>query len=381
MSNSSFNSSFNPSSNSEFTLTEDQKRALNYLKLGKNVFLTGPGGSGKSRLIDYYCEYFINTKPRLSTTKVDKRIAKTSTTGISALNIGGSTIHSWAGVKLGTDPVDDLVKSMSPYCRDNWISAEVLIIDEISMLNPDLFDKLNEIGQKIRHNNKPFGGIQIIGSGDGFQLPVVKCEKQFFQANTWSKTFNKICILNSVVRQQDPIFRNVLNEVRLGMCSDDSKEILMSRVGIELKNENGILPTKIYAINKKVDEINKQELDKLIEKGNEVKEFKSIYKFKFNKTKQTGEEIKQNIMKETESIIPDHLTLCIGAQVVFKKNLGGNIVNGTRGIVSSFIKVEKINPLAALFNQPSSQSTMITVPVVTLLNGNKISVLAQKALI
>lgn len=360
---------------SDFTLTDDQKKALEYLKSGKNVFLTGPGGSGKSRLIDYYCEWFLNNRPKLSTTKIDKRIAKTSTTGISALNIGGTTIHSWAGVKLGVDPVDELIKTMSPFCRDNWFNVEVLIIDEISMLNPDLFDKLNEIGKRLRHNKLPFGGIQIIGSGDGFQLPVVKCDKQFFEAETWNSTFDKVCILNSVVRQQDPVFRNVLNEVRLGYCSDESKEILLSRVGVELKNENGILPTKIYAINKKVDDINKKELNKLIDEGNESKEFKSSYKFKFNKTKQTGEQIKENIIKDTESIIPNILTLCVGAQVIFKKNLGGNIVNGTRAVVSSFTKVEKINPLAALFGQQSSEKTMITVPIVTLLNGNKITVL------
>jgi ATP-dependent DNA helicase PIF1 len=332
----------------EILFTKLQNEALDKMKAGMNVFITGSGGVGKSVILQEYYNYLTRTKfmdPEL--------IAKTSTTGISALNIGGRTIHSFSGIQLGEGDVTTLINNMHPFVKNRWRKTKVLFIDEISMLPPILFDKINHIGQILRSDERPFGGIQIIISGDPFQLPCIGSELQFFQADTWKSAIHVTIQLTEVMRQTDPVFQKMLSEIRYGICTEETKEILMSRVGVELKNDYGIVPTKLFPRNKDVDLINHNELEKLLQTGAEFREYRSNYIVKYNKSKERSENIIATIRNETKTIVPDYLKLCIGAQVVFRKNLSDTIVNGSRGVVTRFVN---------------------DVPMVKLLNGNEVAV-------
>ena len=331
------------------TLTQDQTKALTYMMRGKNVFITGPGGVGKSLLIESYykraCKKFGPDK-----------VFKTSTTGISALNIGGKTIHSWAGVGIGDKTAAKYLEKMFFKTKKRWKETEVLFLDEVSMLHPDLFDKINIIAKKIRGSSKPFGGIQLILSGDFFQLPVVKSERQCFEANTWSECVNKTVEMSQVVRQADEKFVKMLNEIRYGYCSNETSDILESRIGVNITTKDGIKPTKLYPKNYLVDKTNKSSLKKLLNKGHENHRYRAEYFVKSNRSSKKSDKLIEDFRKY--SIIPDDLTLAVGTQVVFKKNIDEQVANGSRGVVSSFIKSEE------------GSGSLPFIPVVTLTDGS-----------
>lgn len=319
-----------------------QKKAFDYVINGKNVFITGPGGTGKTRLI-LYLVYYLRTKLNY---KKDE-IAITSTTGTSALLISGSTIHSFAGIGFGTDKLENLITKIKSnfFLRRKWLSVRVLVIDEISMLSPDIFDKLNKIAQAVRDNKKSFGGIQLILSGDFCQLPVVKSSKFCFQADSWNICVHETICLEEILRQEDVEFQECLNEIRLGNCSESTEEILKSRLNIKL-NINGIEPTKLYSKNDIVNRVNTQKLQKLISQGKK----KIIYKSSVTHNKIPDKELeylKKKIEKDCPAI--NNLTLAEGAQVIIIKNISidEGIVNGSRGVVTELepdlIKITFVN--------------------------------------
>lgn len=320
-------------------LTDDQIYALNCMDTGLNIFLTGAAGTGKSKVI----EIFYNKKIENDIEKDIPRIYKTSTTGISALNIGGKTLHSWAGIGLGEGTAESLASKMNFAAKQRIIFCRILIIDEISMLNPIVFDKVNRILQIIRNNEKPFGGIQVILCGDLLQLPVVKSEKQCFEAESWNKVVQKVVILKEIVRQsRDPVFQKILEEVRYGFPSRESIELLESRLITNLGNQsleiNGIIPTRLFPKNKDVDTFNRIELNKLLDAGVETKKCKAIYRVaKNNTTMSVVTKAIEYIKKETEVICPDELTLCVGAQMIIKKNIPPNLANGTRCVITKIV--------------------------------------------
>lgn len=138
------------------------------------------------------------------------RVAVTASTGLAACNVGGVTLHSFAGIGLGKDEVDELVKKIkrNQKTKHRWMRTKVLIIDEISMVDGDLFDKLEEIARRMRNNGRPFGGIQLVITGDFFQLPPVpdgnRVSKFAFDAGTWNTSIEHTIGLHRVFRQKDP---------------------------------------------------------------------------------------------------------------------------------------------------------------------------------
>lgn len=180
-----------------------------------NIFLTGKAGTGKSTLINQFCEHFVKTN----------KIVKLAPTGIAAYNIGGQTIHSFFKFKI-TTTIDSVYfeKELAKICK----SVKVIIIDEVSMLRPDLLDCID---QSLRlHTGKsksPFGDIKMIFVGDLYQLePVVKSDelldyetKYFFSAKVFKYSKLKIKELDKIHRQNDPVFIDFLNKVRLGNLS------------------------------------------------------------------------------------------------------------------------------------------------------------------
>lgn len=187
-------------------LSDEQKRVLNLVvEDQKSVFFTGSAGTGKSVLMRE-----IITDLRKKYRREPDRVAVTASTGLAACNIGGVTLHSFSGIGLGKEAAEELVKKIkrNPKAKNRWLRTKVLIIDEISMVDGTLFDKLEKIARAIRNNGRPFGGMQLVVTGDFFQLPPVPDfgrEATFaFDAATWSTSLQHTIGLTQVFRQKDP---------------------------------------------------------------------------------------------------------------------------------------------------------------------------------
>lgn len=188
-------------------LSEEQQHVLNLVtEQKKSVFFTGSAGTGKSVLLRE-----VISALRRKYAKEPERVAVTASTGLAACNVGGVTLHSFAGFGLGKEEVPDLVKKIkrNMKAKQRWMRCRVLIIDEVSMVDAELFDKLEEIARNLRNNGRPFGGIQLVITGDFFQLPPVpdygKRDAKFcFDANTWNTTIEHTIGLHHVFRQKDP---------------------------------------------------------------------------------------------------------------------------------------------------------------------------------
>ena len=309
-------------------LNEKQIIAYSLMANGKNVFITGPGGTGKTAVIKLFTRTY----------KSSRTIAITSTTGTSALLLNGTTFHSYLGIGYGTGSVVNLVKKINDisWLRKRWTEIDCLIIDEVSMLDPDLFDKLEEIARIIRKSTLPFGKIQLILSGDFCQLPCIGINKFCFEAKSWDKCINKTIYLTNIIRQEEILFQNLLNNIRIGNITKDVKNILNSRKKVILTNDFGIKPTKLYATNIDVDRINNLELDKLAKEGLNFFEYEMIIK------------VYKNVSNKALAIdkfkkyctAPEILQLCVGAQVMLLKNLSleCGLANGSRGVVVKFLQ-------------------------------------------
>lgn len=191
------------------SLSSEQKTVLDLVvNQSKSVFFTGSAGTGKSVLMRA-----IIAELRKKYVREPDRIAVTASTGLAACNIGGVTLHSFGGIGLGKEDVPVLVKKIrrNAKAKNRWIRTKILVIDEISMVDGDLFDKLEGIARAMRNNGRPFGGIQLVITGDFFQLPPVpdydnkaRGVKFAFDAGTWSTAIHHTIGLTEVFRQKDP---------------------------------------------------------------------------------------------------------------------------------------------------------------------------------
>lgn len=300
-----------------------QTTALKILKSKSNVFMTGSAGSGKTYVLNKYIEYLRKKKIN---------VAITASTGIAATHLGGVTIHSWSGIgiKQGLTEEDLDTLERRKYLWDRFKKVEVLIIDEISMLHKKNLDDINKVLKHFKRNDKPFGGIQVIFSGDFFQLPPVSDrmesnrEKFAFMSDAWLEAKLKICYLDEQYRQDDERLLRLLNEIRSQEVNEDSVEILNEIKQTEFSDD--IQAIKLYTHNVDVDLINQQELNKL---KTDKKKFSAITRGKKNKL---------DILKKSV-LAPEELVLKIGAQVIFVKNNNEqNFANGTMGKIISFSK-------------------------------------------
>lgn len=306
-------------------MKDKQTMALNLLNKGENLFLTGPGGVGKTAVLKAFASQTI------------KKLAITSTTGTSALLLNGTTVHSFLGIGLGKEKVSILVDRIikSAYLKNRWCQLECLIIDEISMMHPDLFDKIEQLARTIRKSDVPFGGIQLVLSGDFLQLPCIGTMNFCFEAKSWNKCVTNVVCLDEIIRQGDKKFQKCLNAVRMGEITREVRDILESRVGAKLHNTYGIRPTKLYAKNINVDKENDLELDKLAEQG------KDFLVYEMNMEVQAGIRTRKNyLLRKFYKYCPvsERVELCVGAQVMLMKNIDMScgLANGSRGVVMGF---------------------------------------------
>jgi ATP-dependent DNA helicase PIF1 len=316
------------------SFTEEQHKAYKAIQEGKNIFLTGPAGTGKSYLLHHL----------VSETK--KRVALTAMTGCAALLIStpthkAKTLHSWAGIGLGKESVIELCKKIrtSYPVHKKWLCTDLLVIDEISMMTPELLEKLNSIAKILRKSEKPFGGIQVLFVGDFFQLPPISREgdaKFAFESSEWSTIIQQTIELSVINRQKDLQFQALLQEARKGKLSAASITLLKSRM-IDWESEE-IKPTMLYSRRADVDRINAENLRKLTGE-------RHIYNAKFVIASKaplgtTLPSIDNPIVKkmDMDSSYVTELELVIGAQVMLIVNLDTDegLANGSRGVVVGF---------------------------------------------
>lgn len=316
-------------------LSNEQQIVFNKYLDGASVFMTGPGGSGKSFLIRHIYEDAISK---------GLKIKVTAMTGCAAilLQCNASTIHSWAGIGIADKSVDYYVSSIrkNRRYREKWLKTDILIIDEVSMMSKQLFDKLNEIGKKIRMNDRPFGGIQLIFSGDFYQLPpIIKDENDgfCFESDEWNNVFTNQIELKVNYRQEDKVFVKILKNLRKGKIKKKHVELLREYVGREVGDTLLVKPIKLYPINNKVNAVNKKELDKLETKEYEF-EIEINNNIKNNRVKKTDidrevDYLKKNIFNN------ENLKLKIGAQVMctYNLNVSIGICNGSLGIITNIV--------------------------------------------
>lgn len=292
-----------------------QKEALDILKTGRSVFLTGAAGSGKTYVLREYISYLQS---------LDANIGITASTGIAATHMGGITIHSWSGLGIR----DSLTKSElaeiaeKSYVKKKIKNASVLIIDEVSMLHHYRLDLIDRVVREIKGSSELFGGMQVIFCGDFFQLPPVRRSfdpEAFFayHSDVWKDLNLKVCYLLEQHRQSDLEYLKVLNAIRENNISDEITEILKTRFDKKSEME----PTKLYSHNKNVDTENESELAKISGKTFEY---------------QMQEKGRHNLveMLKKSCLAPENLRLKEGAKVMFvKNNFEEGYVNGTLGTV------------------------------------------------
>lgn len=292
-----------------------QKEALDILKTGRNVFLTGAAGSGKTYVLREYIKYL---------KELNANIGVTASTGIAATHMGGVTIHSWAGIGI-RDYLNknDLIEiSEKKHIKEKLKDVSVLIVDEISMLHHFRLDLVDAVLKEIKKSQDPFGGTQVIFCGDFFQLPPVKKSGDkdvyfAYHSNAWKSLDLKVCYLEEQYRQKDMEYLKVLNAVRSASTGEDTLEILKNRFGKNYDFE----PTKLYSHNKNVDSENESELKKINGK---------IFEYEM---RQRGKQSMVEALKKS-CLAPETLKLKVGAKVMFvKNNFDEGYVNGTLGIV------------------------------------------------
>ena len=331
------------------TLTLEQRAVFDALMEGKSMALLGPAGVGKSYLLSVI--YTELAQMRLCTVQL------CAMTGCAALLIGNKakTLHSWAGIGLGKENVDTLYTKITRNGRakKNWKTTDLLVIDEISMATPDLLDKLNELGKRIRRCSKPFGGIQILFVGDFYQLPPVsKGEAAFaFESQAWAETIQCIMQLTIIQRQKDPVFQQILMEARIGKFTKESCRILDACK--RPWQENKIRPTLIFPRRAEVDKINEANLNALT---SEVNTYKARITLNKEKTPMDFKEKSEAFQMAVSILDGDaaylvELELRVGAQVMLITNLDPELglVNGSRGVITDICGVTKL-PVVEFIN-------------------------------
>lgn len=302
-------------------LSDQQKSVIQAFDAGKNILVTGGAGTGKSYLLN-----FLKRNYSVS------RLEITASTGIAALNVGGSTIHSWAGIGLANMPPEKIIENIFSAkglrARRRIRQARALAIDEISMISAEVFEILNRVFQTVRENNLPMGGIQIVIFGDFLQLPPINRDNQnynfCFNSKSWKELDFQAFVLEQSFRQSDEEFVRILNNLRFGEISATDREILTSRIKADDTNQ-AIRPTILTTHNYKVEKINQEELKRIPRQ-------EIIHQAEYKGAPEKIEFLRKNCLAQNV------LHLKVGAQVMMIKNTyqKDGIINGSLGIVKDF---------------------------------------------
>lgn len=329
-------------------MTQDEARDI--MRMGYNVFLTGEAGTGKTFVLNRYI-HFLQSK--------NIPVAITAATGIAATHLDGVTLDSWSGLGMNDDIDERQLRELAgkPHLVRRIKATKVLVIDEISMIHGSRLDAVDRILRSIRRSDKPFGGIQIILSGDLFQLPPVSRERHavdfVFHSRAWKDLDLRICYLTVPKRQNDPQLLRVLSDIRKNRVTPQTRALLsQAMIGADSPKRT---VTKLYTHNVDVDRINEQHLE-------QIREEQQTYMMTA-----VGPEKLTEMMKRS-CLAPEQLVLKKGALVMFvRNNFEKGYFNGTLGIIKGFDRndepVVKIN---------DGKTITVTPAAWTIMENNKI---------
>jgi len=310
-------------------LPYEKQVIINAIRAGNNVCITGAAGTGKSFLLNKIKEFFPS-------------IHITASTGVAAVNVGGVTIHSWAGIGNGTLPHEEIARFINSgkgtFLRRKLKKARLLAIDEISMISANTLNLLNLVFQAVRASEEAFGGLQLVVLGDFFQLPPVAKEQKVefcFISDAWHQANFKIFELVEIYRQSDLRFIQLLNNIRHAALNNEDIELLSNRQNASNIEDN---PTILVTHNFQADKINREMLNQLPSEQS--------YSYKMT---EIGKDNAIAFLKKN-CLASETLTLKIGAQVMMLKNTlqKQGIINGSIGIVIGFSKNEF--PIVKFYN-------------------------------
>lgn len=295
-----------------------QERALDILKTGANVFLTGEPGAGKTYVINKYVAWL---------EAAGLNVAVTASTGIAATHISGMTIHSWSGVGIKDflTPFDLEQISTRERIVKRAKAAQVLVIDEISMLDGKVLDMVDQVLRTVRASEEAFGGIQIVCIGDFFQLPPVTRNgdvmRYAFECNAWLHMKPLICYITEQYRQDDETLLGLLGSIRRNEIEEEHYTLLEEQTEIAFEQ---IDPTRLYTHNADVDAVNNQ---KLAELPGAIKKFQMAGK---GKKPMIEGLVKNCLSPEVLELKEEAMVMCT------KNNFEAGYVNGTLGRVVRF---------------------------------------------
>ncbi|WVF68806.1 hypothetical protein IAT40_003579 [Kwoniella sp. CBS 6097] len=377
----------------EPALSSQQEEIIKRILDGENYFFTGSAGTGKSVLLRAIIKAFqerdreqrmsgmdhgwvdvLDWKNGAGKRKGENKVKKwklgvTASTGMAGVNIGGTTVHSWAGIGLGDLPTQKLYENIlrNHITAKRWRTTGALIIDEISMIDATLFDKLESIARKIRRDPRPFGGLQLILSGDFFQLPpVAKGASTFrfaFEADSWSSVFprSNMSSLTRVFRQKDDSFVKILEAMRRGTIADEHVQVLRG-LSRKVDYPKGIEPVGLYPLKTEVAAINEARLAAL---KTPLQEFTAYDIAGLNSSGLMLDQQQATLSLNRNTLWPETLSLKVGALVMLVTD--GVLVNGSTGIVVDFLTISEaatqgISPPAGSFG--AAPNPMTAWPVV-----------------
>ena len=296
-----------------------QKEALDILKMGHSVYLTGEAGTGKTYVLNEYISW-------LRAHKIEPAV--TASTGIAATHLNGSTIHSWSGIGirdfLSKFDLDKMEQKKGLWQR--FENARILIIDEISMLSGDFLDMCDAVCRHMKRNDTSFGGMQVVLSGDFFQLPPISKDAKrplyAFESQSWSECAPVTCYLTEQHRQSDVAFASLLSSIRSGSDGEEVRKALARRGKISPPKDYEL--TRLFTHNVDVDALNEERLVRLKEKA-------QVFEMQTKGPKQYVQQLTRGCLA------PEVLRLKKGAEVMFVKNDQRlQYVNGTQGKVIGF---------------------------------------------
>ncbi len=316
-------------------LSASQQRVVEKVMAGRNVFVTGGAGVGKSFLIQHLVG---------ALRKTGRMVVVSASTGVAATLVAGRTLHATFGMGLAKDPLPILTRIAlkSRKLVQRWRSMDVLIVDEVSMLNPEFFTKVERVVAEMRGSpDLAFGGLQVVLVGDFFQLPPVPergVPSLFvFETETWSRVVDETVELTEIFRQEnDSPFAQMLARARTGSVTMDDIEMLLQRKGAAPDVADGVVPTHMHARRTEVSDINLAHLQALDAATERV--FARAVSSQPAPGVRDPDGIKRWVREvERNMQAPDSLVLRVGAQVMMLVNRSDQrLVNGSRGVVVGF---------------------------------------------
>ncbi|XP_022774647.1 ATP-dependent DNA helicase PIF1-like [Durio zibethinus] len=307
-----------------FKWTDEQSKVLDHVRSGRSLFITGSAGTGKTVLLKHIIKLLKQTYGK-------SRVFVTASTGIAACAIRGQTLHSFAGIGIGDGDREMLVNRVinDKKACIRWNKAQVLVIDEISLVEANLFDNLEYIAKAVRDSDKVWGGIRLVVSGDFFQLPPIfkqqdPSRKEFaFEADCWDSSFDIQVELSKIFRQSEDRLIKLLQGIRRGNSDPEDLQILEQSCSVSEPDPSVV---RLYP---RIDDVNKVNEERM----KALSEEKVIYEASDEGEKPWRRQL-------ALGLAPNKLVLCKGARVMLIKNLNvwRGFVNGATGTVTGFTK-------------------------------------------